>query len=156
MKRTGPIDSTSRESSSKAGSWAFMYPGLRHHSGAARRGDHGIGVGQGEADRFLDEQVLPRLQHREPGLGLGVAVAQQDGVDVGSQQLAVIGDVSRDMELRRDRLCEIGGDVANHGDLEQVLQQGEVGQVMDLGDGAAADDSDPDVSHVSPHSRRSG
>ena len=100
--------------------------------------------------------MLPRLQHREAGLGLGVAVAQQHGVDVGGQQVAVVGDVPRNVELRRDRLGEVRGDVADHRDLEQVLEQGEVGQVMDLRDGAAADDADPDGSHVSLTYRRSG
>ena len=99
---------------------------------------------QREADRLFDEDVFAGLKGGDGDLGLGVGVAQEYGVEIRGEQRAPVVGVVRHVKLFCHGLRQARRDVADHLDGKQVLERGEVGQVLDLGDGTAADDSDAD------------
>ena len=74
-------------------------------------------------------------------------MAQQHGVQVRGEQVPVVGDVARHAEPARGVRGGARRNVADAGHLELVRQRGEVGQVVDLGDGAAAHHADADALH---------
>ena len=82
----------------------------------------------------------------EGGAHLGVGLAQQDGVEVVGQQVAQIREPGGHVVLLGGGARQRGGQVAEAGDLELLAQEGEVGQVLHLGHGAAAEDADPQPS----------
>ena len=53
----------------------------RRHAGPLDRGDDAVGLGQREAERFLDEEVLARLGRRDRHLGV-LHRQHRDRVDV--------------------------------------------------------------------------
>ena len=117
-------------------------------NGASRlpSGDDPVGLLEGEADRLFDEDVFAGLKGGNGDLGLGIGVAQEYGVDIGGEQRTPVVGVTRNVKFFCHGLRQARRDVADHLDGKQVLERGEVGQVLDLGDGTAADDSDADRS----------
>ena len=55
----------------------------------------------GEADRLLDEDVLPGVQGGHGDLRLGVVVTHQDGVDIRVEHGAIVGEAVWDVEQPR-------------------------------------------------------
>ena len=116
---------------------------LGHHPGVGGGPGHAVHVLGDEGHRLLDEQVAAGLQDGEGGAHLGVGLAQEDGVEIGGQQVAQVREPGGDAVLLGGGARQRRRQVAEAGDLELLAQEGEVGQVLHLGHGAAADDADP-------------
>ena len=62
-------------------------------------GDDPVGLLEGEADRLFDEDVFVGLEGGDGDLGLGIGVAQEYGVEIGSEQRAPVVGVVRYVKL---------------------------------------------------------
>ena len=85
--------------------------------------------------------MLARVERGHRDLRLGVGVAEEDGVHVGVEQVAVVGEAA-------GHVIELGGvlgggrrDVADGGDLELLGKLGQEGQVLHLRYGSAPNDA---------------
>ena len=102
-----------------------------------------------KAQRFLDEQVFPRLEGGNRDFRLGITVTEKNGVDVWSiDHFPVVCCMTCDVESIRQVPGESGGNVAGPRDLKEMLKLVEVGHVLDLCDRTAADDGDPYSFHT--------
>ena len=115
-------------------------------NGASRlpSGNDPVGLLQREADRLFDKDVFASLKGGHGDFGFGIGVAQEHRVEIRGEQRAPVVGVVWHVKLLRHGLRQGRREVADHLDEKQVLERGEVGQVLDLGDGPAADDADAD------------
>ena len=101
------------------------------------------------AHGLFDEYVLTRVQRGDGRVGLGVGEAEQHGVQVQRQEVLVAGDTVaiRHVVHLADEVDEFRGCVAEPGQFVAVTEFGDMGQMLDLGDRAAADHADPYAVH---------
>ena len=102
-----------------------------------------------EAHGLFDEYVFPRVQRGDGHVGLRVGEAKQHGVQVEGEEVLVTRDAGarRHMVHFADEVDQFRGRVAEPGQFVPVPQFGDMGQMLDLGDRAAADHADPDAVH---------
>ena len=84
---------------------------------------------------------LARVERGHRDLRLGVGVAEEDGVHVGVEQVAVVGEAAGHVEELRGVLGGGRRDVADGGDLKLLGKLGQEGQVLHLRYGSAPNDA---------------
>jgi hypothetical protein len=124
---------------------------LQQDAGPVSRRDHRLGLGDGRAHRLLDQDVLASLDRGDARRGVRAGGADDHGVDVGADQLAVVGEapLGRDAVRGADGFEQAGREVAQAGDREVAIELTQVRQVLYLGDRAAADQADLEAGHGS-------
>lgn len=104
-----------------------------------------LGLAEVPRQRLLDQDVLPRFQGREHRVAVRAAVADEDALDVVAREhLPVIGVPGVDAVAAGDLVEQRLVGVRHGGEPEAIVVVLEVGDVAELGDGARADDADPD------------
>ena len=118
----------------------------RRHASPLDGVDDAFGFGQGEPERFLDEEMFTRLGRRHGHLGV-LHRQDSDGVNVfPAHQIGEVREASGHPEPLADRLHQHRRQIADrrHPKLRQFRQ---VWQMHDLGDLAAPDHAHPQRLH---------